>query len=398
MSNKSFDSFINRLGTYSTQWDYVEDRFGEKDLLPFTISDMDFATPDAIQQALHNRFEHPVFGYTRWNHKDYKFSIKNWYKKRFNSLIDDEWIIYSPSVIYSVSRLIELNSLPNDGVIIQTPAYDAFFKTIGSSNRRIVENPLKYKQGIYSIDFDDLEEKLSEDHNKILLFCSPHNPTGIVWSKKDLKKIIDLCKKYNVFIISDDIHMDITFNELKHTPLTNYIEVYDQMAVCTSTSKTFNTPGLGGSYTLIPNLKLRTQFINILKNRDGLSSASIPGIISTMTAYNDCEEWVENLRDYVYENFKFVKQYLEHNLPQLKFLIPQATYLGWIDVSGLDYTMDEIQDYLVHKGKVAIMYGDIYGGNGEQFLRLNVGCPRSKLEEGLKRLKISIDMLEEEKA
>ena len=207
MSISIFDEVIDRKGTYSTQWDYVEDRFGKKDLLPFTISDTDFAAPDNVLDALQKRLNHPVFGYTRWNHSDYKGSIVTWFKERFAADVKEDWIIYSPSVIYSIARLIEMNSTQGDGVVIQTPAYDAFFKTIKASKRNLVENPLLYRDGIYSLDFADLETKLAKPENKILLICNPHNPTGRVWSKDDLEKIIALCKKHDVFLISDDIHM-----------------------------------------------------------------------------------------------------------------------------------------------------------------------------------------------
>lgn len=394
MRHRKFDNVIDRLGTYSTQWDYVEDRFGEKDLLPFTISDTDFAAPDEILNALTERFEHPVFGYTRWNHKDYKESITQWFSKRFDADVNDNWIVYSPSVIYSISKLIELKSDIGDGVVIQTPAYDAFFNMIPSLNRKTVENPLNYSECSYSINFEDLENKLSDSSTKILILCSPHNPTGLVWSMDDLTRIVNLCKMYDVFIISDEIHMDIVFKESRHIPITTFVKEYDQIALCSSPSKTFNVPGLGGSYLFVPEDKLRDDFQDILKKRDGLSSASIPGIISTMAAYKKSEYWVNNLNEYVYDNLIYTKSFLDENIPDITFEIPDATYLAWIDTSNLPYSMDELQQALVSYGKVAIMYGSVYGGNGSNFLRLNVGCPRNKLIEGLDRLKKSIEYLE----
>lgn len=390
---KIFDEEIDRTGTYSTQWDYVEDRFGEKDLLPFTISDTDFAAPDVIMNALKQRIEHPVFGYTRWNHEDYKGSIVKWYSNRFDTKVDLDWVLYSPSVMYSIARLIELNSEVGDGVIIQTPAYDAFFKTIVASEREVVENPLLYDDGRYKLDFEQLEEVLKREENKILLICSPHNPTGRVWTENELKQIIDLCKQYNVYLISDEIHMDVLRDGYEHHPILDYINDYSEMALCSSPSKTFNVPGLGGSYLMIPDKEIYADFQLLLKNRDGVSSANIMGITATMAAYNKGSEWVDELNDYVSENLEFVKRYLERELPELTLDIPESTYLAWIDIRGLEFDMNQLQEALVQHGKVTIMSGAIYGGDGKHFLRLNVGCPRSKLEDGLDRLKRSINFL-----
>lgn len=396
MSTNIFDEVINRKGTYSTQWDYVEDRFGKKDLLPFTISDTDFAAPKNVMDALQNRLDHRVFGYTRWNHADYKNSITYWFKKRFAADVDSNWIVYSPSVIYSIARLIEMNSEEEDGVIIQTPAYDAFFKTINASKRELIENPLIYRDGIYKIDFNDLEAKLEKSENKILLICNPHNPTGRVWSEEDLKKIIGLCKKHNVFLISDDIHMDMTRKNIHYHPITSYYKQYENMALCTSTSKSFNVPGLGGSYLFIPNGELRNKFQFLLKNRDGLSSANIFGITATMAAYTEeGADWMDELNEYIDSNLELVEEFIAEKLPELTFKKPESTYLAWIDIQGLNFSMEELQKTLVDRGEVAIMAGTIYGGNGDSFLRLNVGCSRSKVEIGLQKLEESIIYLQE---
>lgn len=396
MSRGIFDEIINRKGTYSTQWDYVKDRFGKNDLLPFTISDMDFAAPDNVIQALQKRLDHPVFGYTRWNHEDYKISIVDWFKNRFNSMVEADWIIYSPSVMYSIARLIELNSKEGDGVIIQTPAYDAFFKTIKASKRKLVENSLVYRNGTYSLDFSDLESKLAMSENKVLLICNPHNPTGRVWSTEELLRVMKLCKEYEVFLISDDIHMDVTRKNVEYHPITNDYKEYENIALCTSTSKSFNVPGLGGSYIFIPHEGLRNKFQFLLKNRDGLSSANIFGLTATMAAYTkEGSIWMDELNDYINGNLSLVEKFLTEKLPEVTFLKPEATYLAWIDIQNLPFTMEQLQKTLVEEGKVAIMDGAIYGGNGDSFLRLNVGCPRSKLEKGLQRLEESIVYLKE---
>lgn len=384
----NFDKVINREGTNCTQWDYVQDRFGQSGLLPFTISDADFALPKQVIQRLNERMSHPVFGYTRWNHKEFKNSIETWYQKRFNIKIEKDWIYYTPTVIYAISQLIKMKSNENDGVIIQTPAYDAFFNVIKENNRTVVQNDLIYKDGYYSIDFIYLEELLSKSNNKILLLCSPHNPTGRVWSVDELTTLIELCRKHDVYIISDEIHMDIVRKEYNHIPL--FKKSIENIAIVTSGSKTFNFPGLLFAYVLIPDLEDGNIFLRYLKQRDGLSSPSIMGMEATITAYNECSEWVEELNNYIDENIKLVQEYLERNLPEIKLVYPESTYLLWLDISGLNMTMDELQERLIKIGNVAIMDGKTYGGNGQLFLRYNIGCPKSKVLEGLNRLKLSI--------
>jgi cysteine-S-conjugate beta-lyase len=390
----SFDDEINRLGTFCTQWDYIEDRFGEKDLLPFSISDTDFKAPQEVLEALKNRIDHGIFGYTRWNHEEFKGSIKEWYRKRFSSSINTDWIVYSPSVIYSISKLIEQLTDQGDYIVVQTPAYDAFFKLIKDNKRVLSDNKLIYKDYKYSIDFQDLDEKLAHPRAKVLLLCSPHNPTGRVWTRDELSKIISLCKKHGVYIISDEIHMDIVLKPNMHIPIVEAAGDYlEHICICTSASKTFNTPGLGGSYTIIPNEIIREDFLLTLKNKDGLSSTSTLGALALMTAYLTCDQWVDDLNEYLKGNMEIVKEFLDTHIPAAHFHVPESTYLAWIDISDLPYSDQQLQEAMIHHGKVAIMPGEMYGENGKGFLRMNVGCPSSKVKEGLQRLKKAINYL-----
>lgn len=387
----NFEQVIDRNGTFCTQWDFVQDRFGTSNLLPFTISDTDFALPDEVMNMLSKRLKHPVFGYTRWNHSALKNSVNYWYERRLNTQIEESWIQYSPSVIYSISILLQLVSSENGGVVLQTPAYDAFFKVIRENKRNLVENPLAYNNARYTIDFMDLEEKLAQPQNEVLLLCSPHNPTGRVWTKKELERIVELCQKYHVFLIVDEIHMDVLRKGIKHYPIVNITQ--RNVASVSSGTKTFNFPGLIFSYLLLPDKKLRENFQELLKGRDGLSSVSTMGMLATMTAYQSCENWVNELNDYLDQNISYATQFLQKKIPEIKVVPNEATYLMWLDVSMLDFPMEQLQQALIDVGKVAIMDGRVYGGNGEYFLRLNVGCPRSKIIDGLNRLKKSIDSL-----
>ncbi|HFQ3866565.1 TPA: MalY/PatB family protein [Enterococcus faecium] len=384
MNFVTFDTAINRKGTYCTQWDYVEDRFGEADLLPFTISDTDFMVPKEVLKTLKERMNHPVFGYTRWNHHELKEAIKQWYQSRFDTLLEEEWIMYTPTVIYAVSTLIQMLTKKGEGVVLQTPAYDAFFKVIQDNDRLLVENPLIYEENQYRIDFTNLEEKLARPENKVLLLCSPHNPTGRVWKQWELEKIVALCRQYSIFLLSDEIHMDILGRGQRHIPITRFN--YKQVAIVTSGTKTFNFPGLTFAYALIPNLGLREHFQRKLKNADGLSSTNIFGMLATMSAYRYCSHWVDELNHYLESNQRYVKTFIQEKLPDVKVVDLEATYLMWLDVSKAVSDIPLLREKLISVGKVAIMDGSIYGGNGHQFLRLNIGCPKSKLVDGLDRM------------
>ncbi|WP_270287122.1 MalY/PatB family protein [Enterococcus casseliflavus] len=383
-----FDEPINRKGTQCTQWDYVEDRFGEKNLLPFTISDTDFKVPAAVEVALIKRMQHPVFGYTRWNHNEFKQAVCKWYSERFNSMIKSDWLVYSPSVMYSVKQLVTLLSEPGDGIIVQTPAYDAFYKMIKENKRKIVPNTLIYDAKSYRIDFEELTRLMAQPENKVLLLCSPHNPTGRVWQKDELQRIIELAKTHDVFIISDEIHMDIVRKGQRHQPIIDLLQ--ENVALVTSGSKTFNFPGLIYSYGIIPDPKLRERFLTQLKEADGLSSTSIFGMIATIAAYDNESKWVDQLNDYLDGNIAYVIAYLQEHHPELVVTKSEATYLMWIDCTALGLTMAELQQRMIRKGKVAIMSGEIYGKEGRNFLRLNIGCSREKLIDGLKRFTLSL--------
>ena len=383
-----FDEPINRKGTQCTQWDYVEDRFGEKNLLPFTISDTDFKVPAAVEAALIKRMQHPVFGYTRWNHNEFKQAVCKWYSERFNSMIKSDWLVYSPSVMYSVKQLVTLLSDPGDGIIIQTPAYDAFYKMIKENKRKIVPNTLIYDAKSYRIDFEELTRLMAQPENKVLLLCSPHNPTGRVWQKDELQRIIELAKTHDVFIISDEIHMDIVRKGQRHQPIIDLLQ--ENVALVTSGSKTFNFPGLIYSYGIIPDSKLRDRFLTQLKEADGLSSTSIFGMTATIAAYDNESKWVDQLNDYLDGNIAYVIAYLQEHHPELVVTKSEATYLMWIDCTALGLTMAELQQRMIRKGKVAIMSGEIYGKEGRNFLRLNIGCSREKLIDGLKRFTLSL--------
>lgn len=387
----NFDEVINRKGTYCTQWDYIEDRFNKKDLLPFSISDTDFKIPRPITDKLKEVMNHEIYGYTRWNHHDFKGAIADYYERRFNCFIDEDWSLYSPSVMYSVSVLIRLLSSSKDKILTFNPMYDAFFSVIEENDRQLVSENLKEEQGVFKIDFESFDRKIKEC--KIMLLCSPHNPTGRVWTNEEIEHIIKSCKKYGVKIISDEIHMDIILGENKHTPILKYINEYDHLYLVSSASKTLNTPGLIGSYSIIPSEEIREKFLLQTRKKDFLNSVSIFGMYSTMVGYRECDDYIDQLVEYIKENTIIVEEFIKKELPQLKYKPAEGTYLAWIDGRELPFTKEEIQYALVNEGKVGIMPGETYGDNGAKYLRLNCGCPKEKLIEGLWRLKKGIEYL-----
>ncbi|MDG3061252.1 pyridoxal phosphate-dependent aminotransferase [Lacticaseibacillus casei] len=386
MTKYDFDHVIDRHGTFSTQWDYIADRFGRNDILPFSISDTDFPVPAEVQEALEARFAHPIYGYTRWNHEAYKNSIVHWFEKDGHTKIDPDWIVYSPSVVFTIATLIRMNSQPGDAVAVFTPMYDAFYGTIEKNDRMLVPVRLRAADEGYQIDWDSLETVLAEEQTKIFLLTNPHNPTGRIFSKAELRRLYELCQSNHVFLISDDIHRDMVYLPHVYEPITN-IGLKD-VALCCSGSKTFNTPGLIGSYVFLPDPDLRTQFLIELKQKNALSSVSIFGMLAQIAAYNGSADYVEQLVAYTKKNLETVAAYLHENMPELKFSLPDATYLAWINVSGLGLSSDALQHRLVDIGHVGIMSGKTYGD--ARYLRMNIACPQEKLLDGLARLKKGI--------
>lgn len=387
----NFDEVNNRMNTYCTQWDYIEDRFGEKDLLPFSISDTDFKIPKPISDKIKEVAQHEIYGYTRWNHHDFKGAITGFFQRQYKVETQEDWVLYSPSVMYSVSLLIRLLSNENDTVVTFNPMYDSFFTVIEDNGRKLISNNLKHHDKSFVIDFIQLEKQLK--HASIFLLCSPHNPTGRIWSEEELSKLVYLCKKYHVKIISDEIHADIQIGNEKHTSILKYLDIYDELYLASSCSKTLNVPGLIGSYVIIQNEKIREDFLIQTRRKDFLNSASIFGMYATMIGYTKCDDYIEQLNEYLKSNLLLVEEFIENNMPEISFKVPQATYLAWIDVRKLPFTANEIQDALIHVGKVAIMNGETYGENGIKYLRMNCGCTKAKLIEGLKRFKKAIDYL-----
>jgi cystathionine beta-lyase len=379
-----FDKVIDRRGTACTQWDFVADRFGVPDLLPFTISDMDFATAPCILQALEQRVQHGVFGYSRWQHDAFLSAIVHWMHTRFDYQPEAQSLVYGPSVIYMVAQMLRHWSDVNDEVLIHTPAYDAFYKTILANQRQVLDMPLFNSAQGWLCDMTKLEALLARPTCKVMLLCSPHNPTGKVWTLEELQQMAALCERHGVRVISDEIHMDMVMGSQPHTPWAKVAR--SDWALFTSASKSFNIPALTGAWGIIPRQCDRAAWFQALKNSDGLSSPAVLAVAAHIAAYREGATWLDALRTYLQSNLTCVAERLNGAFPPLNWRLPQATYLAWIDLNPLGIDEDALQQTLIHQQKVAIMPGSTYGAASRGFLRLNVGCPRSKVEDGVSRL------------
>ncbi|MDU4127400.1 MalY/PatB family protein [Pantoea sp.] len=379
----NFDEVIDRRGSWSTQWDFVADRFGVPDLLPFTISDMDFKTAPVVLEALRQRLDHGVFGYSRWQHDAFLSACCHWMNSRFGYQPSPDTLVYGPSVIYMVAQMIRHWSEVGDEVLIHTPAYDAFYKTVYGNQRQVLEMPLQRVGLEWHCDMTALAAKLARPRCKILLLCSPHNPTGKVWTAAELQQMAELCERHHVRVISDEIHMDMMVGDRPHTPWARVAR--GDWALFTSASKSFNLPGLTGAWGIIPQPDDRAAWFQALKNADGLSSPAVLAVAAHIAAYRHGAPWLDALRDYLRGNLTLVADRLHAAFPSLNWQPPQATYLAWIDLNPLGIAEQTLQQALIQQ-RVAIMPGSTYGSAGQGFLRLNVGCPRSKVEDGVSRL------------
>ncbi|MFF3209246.1 MalY/PatB family protein [Streptomyces sp. NPDC002886] len=373
-----FDVPVDRHGTWCTQWDYVEDRFGVPDLLPFTISDMDFETAPEVLAALRGRLEHGVLGYSRWRHEDFLSAVRHWYATRYDTPVDADRIAYAPAVLYQVGRIMDLWSSPGDGVVVHTPAYDAFPRLLAARGREFRGVPLH--------DWDGLEGELARPDTSVLLLCSPHNPTGHVWSGAELERMAGLCERHGVAVISDEIHSDLAHAPYRHRPWALHGRPGGRWAIVTSASKSFNIPALTGSYGIFGDAESCGRYLTLLKDADGLSSPAVLSVAGHIAAYREGGPWLDALNAYVAGNLDLVRGRLARSFPELDWEPPKAGYLAWIDLRPLGVPDEVLQRELIHTEKVAIMPGTAYGPEGAGFVRLNVGCPRAKAQAGVEAL------------
>ena len=395
MVTYDFDEVIDRRNTDCLKYDFAVQRGRPKDVLPFWVADMDFSIAQEIEDALVKRCQHGIFGYSEAT-DGYFAALQNWYLKHFNWHVQRPWLIKTPGVVFALAMAVKAFTEPGDGVLVQQPVYYPFTKVIRDNVREVVNAPLALVNGHYEINFADLEQKLADPKVKLMFLCSPHNPVGRVWTKEELLKVGDLCLKYNVITVSDEIHSDFVWDDNVHTPFATLGEEYQQNCiVCTAPSKTFNLAGLQVSNIFISNQKLRRAFRKQI-DAAGYSQLNTLGLVACQAAYTYGEEWLTQVKAYIRSNITFVDDYLKQNLPQIKMLPIEGTYLVWLDCSALGMTADEREQWLWHEAKLWLDGGGIFGKEGEAFERINVACPRATLLQGLEQLKAAVDGLKKE--
>ncbi|MFF2326659.1 MULTISPECIES: MalY/PatB family protein [unclassified Streptomyces] len=371
-----FDTVVDRRGTWCVQWDDVADRFGVDGLLPFTISDMDFETAPEVLRALRARLDHGVLGYTTWQQDDFRSAIAHWFETRYGTRIDTEQLVYGPSVLSQLSQLLQMWTAEGEGVIVHTPTYDGFRKAITGLGREL--------RGVPVGDTAALERELARPDSKVLLVCSPHNPTGRVWTEAELGEMAELAARHDVAVISDEIHADFVHEGRVHVPWPR-VGGERRWALISSASKAFNFPALTGSYGLIGDPADRAEFLRRMETAEGLASPAVLSLTAHIAAYREGAAWLDEVRAYIAGNLALVAQRLNEAFPDLGWEPPEAGYLAWIDLRPAGVDDDEaLQRVLVEREKVAVMPGAVYGAEG--FVRLNVGCPRSKAEAGVEAL------------
>lgn len=384
----NFDQLIHRTNTASEKWDQAEKLFGEPEILPMWVADMDFVSPQPVIDAILKRAEHGVFGYA-FAPDSYYEAVMGWMDRRHKWPIQKDWICYSPGVVTALSLIVMSFTQPGDKVVIQPPVYPPFASTVKRHGRELVYNPLKYDNRRYFMDLEDLKSKL-DARVKLLILCSPHNPVGRVWTKEELKELGEICLANNVLIISDEIHCDLVYSGSTHTPFASMGEGFAMNTItCMAPSKTFNLAGLQTSAIIIPNPALRKRFKFSLQTLS-LGLPNIFGMVAAEAAYRYGDEWLDQCLNYIKQNLTTALNYFRSEIPNVNVIEPQGTYLVWLDFRELEMKGKELEQFLSRKAKVGLSQGYMFGPGGEGFARMNIACPRSVLMEGLERIKNAV--------
>ena len=380
-----FDLVVDRRHTMSLKYDTAKAHQKPEDCLPLWVADMDFQTAPEILEALQKRVAHGIFGYSETT-GEYEQAVIQWWKKHYQFSIDPAWIKQTPSIVFSIATAICAFTLPGDYVLVQQPVYHPFRKMIEANGRVLLSNDLILKNGSCAMDLEDLEAKIRIHHVKLFLLCNPHNPMGRVWTKEELRPVGEICKRYGVIVLSDEIHCDFVWPGHTHTMLLQAMpELANQVITCVSPSKTFNLAGLQAANNIIVDPFLRERFWTE-RLRSGYDEQNVMGLVAAQAAYEQGEEWFQDMKAYVYENLCFFQRELERRMPVVKLAMPEATYLLWLDFRDTSLSAHQINRKLLTEAKLWLNDGRMFGPGGEGFFRLNAACPRSILEEALRRL------------
>lgn len=385
MGEYNFDEIIDRKNTNSLKWDYAEKRGKPKDILPLWVADMDFRCPNEVIDTLINKSKHGIFGYSE-PLDSYFEALKAWFLKHYDYEVDTNKIVLAPGVVFAISNIIEALTKENDSIIINEPVYYPFKEMIVTNNRKVVISELININGKYQIDFDDFEKKIIDNNVKLYILCNPHNPVGRVWSLEELNKIYEICKRNNVFIISDEIHADFVYKGYKFNSIAKLgNDALNNIIIATSPSKTFNVAGLHNANIYIYNDEIRNKYL-YEQNKRGYSQSNIMGIVACEACYKYGDEWLNELLDYLENNLDYLRYYLKEKLPFIDLIEPEGTYLIWLDFRKLNLSIKEEKDLIVYKAKLWLDPGQVFGKSGIGFERINIATPQKILKKALDQL------------
>jgi len=385
----NFDKIINRENSHSVKYDLRGEHFGKTDVIPMWVADMDFETPHFIRDAIKQRAEHPIYGYSI-KPNSYYHSIKNWLQTEHQWEVNKNDICFSPGVVPGIALAITAFTEPEDQIMVQPPVYFPFFISVEENNRKLIHNQLIEENNNYNIDFKDLEVKLSDPKTKMLIISNPHNPVGRVWEKDELNKMVDLCHKHQVLILSDEIHSDLILHGHQHHVLANLSEKAKDISITfMAPSKTFNMAGLSTSFLVIQNQALNKQYVKTIEGYH-LNIGNVFGNVALEAAYTHGKAWLNELISYLEQNIETVDVFLKEHLPQITFNKPQATYLLWLNCKELGWSDDELSEFFIQEASLGLNKGSIFGLGGSGYMRMNIACPLSTLTQALKQLERAI--------
>lgn len=388
MKTYDFNEYINRLNTSSVKWDETARVFGTSDVLPMWVADMDFRAPKEVTQAIINKAEHGIFGYTSISPSVHN-AVLSWFQKQHGWKIEQEWLTYISGVVPALSTTIQTLSNPGDKVIVFSPVYYPFYDMITYNDRKLITSPMEYRDGRYHMDLPHFEAQL-DGEVKLLLLCNPHNPGGTVWTREELEQLGNICVKHKLTIVSDDIHADLVFKNHKYTPLASISEdISMQTVTCIAPTKTFNIAGLQVSAMVTSNRSIREK-LELFMKKQGHFTLNMLGITAMEAAYIHGKPWLDEVLAYIEENMDYAVDYIHKEIPGVFASKPEGTYLLWIDCTKLGLEEDELKRRLLHKGKLALESGSKFGKEGNGYVRMNVACSRATLQEGLQRLKTAL--------
>ncbi len=381
----NFDEIIERKDTDSLKYDFAARRGKPEGLLSLWVADMDFRAPQCVIDALTEKSAHGIFGYSE-SREDYVEVLQSWFSRRFNWQIQPEWLVKTPGVVFAICAAIRALTQKGDAVLIQQPVYYPFTESITVNHRTLVVNELNFDGSGYTVDYEDFEQKIVHHNVKLFILCNPHNPVGRVWTRKELVRMGDICVKHGVTVISDEIHADFVYPGHKHTIFASLKPEFEDITItCTAPTKTFNLAGLQISNIFVSNRTIRSRIRQEI-NRCGYSQLNVMGLVACKAAYTKGEDWLEALKDYLAENLKLLRSFLVANIPQIKLIEPQGTYLVWLDCTSLGLSDKALDEFIIHRAKLWLDAGTMFGQGGSGFQRINIACPRSLLQQALEQL------------